>query len=36
MKKYGFFLILFLAACSAPNRLKKYYTAEDKTVFDLL
>jgi hypothetical protein len=36
MKKYGFFLILFLAACSAPNRLKKYYTAEDKTVFDLV
>jgi hypothetical protein len=25
-----------LAACSPPNRLKKYYTAEDKTVFDLV
>ncbi|MDB5280155.1 MAG: hypothetical protein JWR61_5110 [Ferruginibacter sp.] len=36
MKKYGFFMLLLLAACSGPNRLKKYYTAEDKTVFDLV
>jgi hypothetical protein len=36
MKKYGFALLLFFAACSAPNHLKKYYTTDDKTIFDLV
>jgi hypothetical protein len=36
MKKYFLMLMLFLHGCSPSNHLKKYYTAEDKTVFELL
>lgn len=28
--------VFYLFSCSAPNKLKKYYTPEDKTVFELL
>ncbi len=37
MRKYLLVSLLFaLAACSSSSRLKKYYTPEDKTVFELV
>ena len=36
MKRYLLLLLLFVHGCSPSNHLKKYYTTEDKTVFELL
>ena len=36
MNKYCFLLLLYLLGCSPSNHLKKYYSTEDKTVFELV
>ena len=36
MKRYCFLLLVFVFSCGPSNRLKKYYSAEDKTVFELV
>jgi hypothetical protein len=36
MKKYCFLLLVYLFSCGPSNHLKKYYTTEDKTVFELV
>lgn len=36
MKKFSILLLLYLYSCGPSNHLKKYYTPEDQTVFDLV
>lgn len=36
MKKLLFLSLFYLCSCGSANKLKKYYTVEDKTVFDLI
>lgn len=37
MKKFLLMLVvLYTCGCGTPNKFKKYYTREDKTVFELL
>ena len=36
MNKYCFLLLVYLLGCSPSNHLKKYYSTEDKTVFELV
>ena len=36
MNKYCLFLLVYLLGCSPSNNLKKYYSTEDKTVFELV
>ena len=36
MRKYCLFLLVYLLGCSPSNHLKKYYSTEDKTVFELV
>ncbi len=36
MKKYCLFLLVYLFGCSSSSHLKKYYSTEDKTVFELV
>lgn len=36
MKKYCLFLLVYLFGCSSSSHLKKYYSTEDKTVFEIV
>ena len=36
MKRYCFLLLIFVFSCVPSSHLKKYYSAEDKTVFELV